>query len=82
MHRRQSPCRRRGRRGLELEVAFVDQEGGIVAATEGFVPLVMAKHKTMLLMKAKMVTRTFMMADDMMYGYLGTACMRDKMNAK
>ena len=61
MHRRQS-WRRRGRRGLELEVAFVDQEGGIVAAEEESVPLVVAKHKTMLLMKAKMVTRTFMVA--------------------
>ena len=65
MHRRQSPCRRRGRRGLELKVAFADQEGGIVAATEEFVPLVVPKFKAMLLMKAKMVTRTFMVADDM-----------------
>ena len=59
MQRRQS-SRRRGRRELELEVAFVDQEGGIGAATEESVPLVVAKHKTMLLAKAKIVTRTFM----------------------
>ena len=55
MHRRQS-CDRRRRR---LEVAFVDKEDDNAGALES-VALVLAKHKLMVLMKAKAATRIFM----------------------